>query len=135
MRVERWLVVAGLLLYVTSLLLPAVDGPGFPAQSGLDMLRQGAGAWRDGVVAWYANPFIWLALLLVWLGGYRSGLGAACLGLLLALSSFSAATMGARAGVRVPAFSFVIGFYLWLVAFLVTWLAAAVGVYRRHRDI
>jgi hypothetical protein len=130
MRPERWLVLAGLLLYGLSLLLPAVEGSGFPAQSGLDILRAGAGAWRDGVVGWYANPAVWLALALIWLGRYRAGLGAAAVGLVLALSSFSAASMAERAGRSVPAFSFAIGFYVWLAVFVAAVVAATVGIYK-----
>lgn len=130
MRIERWLVLAGLLLYGLSLLLPAVEGSGFPAQRGLDILRRGAAVWRDGVVAWYANPTIWLALVLIWLGRFRAGLGAAAVGLVLALSSFSAASMAERAGRSVPGFSFAIGFYVWLAVFVAAIVAATVGIYK-----
>jgi hypothetical protein len=129
-RVERWLVAGGLLLFGFSLLLPAVEGSGFPALSGLDMLRQGAGAWRDQVVAWYANPVLWSSLFCTWFGRYRIGLGLGALGMLLALSSFTAATMAGDAGRSVPEFRFAIGFYVWLVSIVAAVLAAAFGVYR-----
>lgn len=120
-----WLLGAGA-LYVASLALPAIEGPGFPAQTGLDVLRQGAGAFRDGVVAWYANPLLWLALVLGWLGHKRLGLACAALGLVLALSSFSAGLAAESAGRSVPAFSFAPGFYVWLGAFAL----ALIGLFR-----
>jgi len=134
MRVERWAVLGALLLFALSLLLPAVRGSGFPTQSGFDLLEQGAGAWRDGVVAWYANPVFFAALLLAWLGRYRTALGMAGLGLALALSSFSAATMAESAGRNVPAFDFGAGFYVWLGAFVAAAVVAGLGIYRA-RDI
>jgi hypothetical protein len=125
----RGLVLAGTVLYVASLLLPAVDGPGFPAQSGRDMLAQGAGAWRDGVVAWYANPMLAIAIVLNWIGRCRLGLAAAVLALALALSSYSAAAVAGLAGRSVPAFSFGPGFYLWLAAMVVIAASAVAGMY------
>jgi hypothetical protein len=113
-------------LYVASLWLPAIEGSGFPAQTGLDVLRQGASAWSDGVVAWYANPLLWLALVLGWLGRRRLGLACATLGLALALSSFSAGFVAEQAGQSVPPFSFAAGFYVWLGAFVL----ALIGLFR-----
>jgi hypothetical protein len=113
-------------LYAASLWLPAIEGSGFPAQTGLDVLRQGASAVRDGVVAWYANPLLWLALALGWVGWRRPVLVSAALGTLLALSSFSAGLAAETAGRSVPAFSFGVGFYAWLGAFAL----ALVGLFR-----
>ena len=113
-------------LYVASLGLPAIEGSGFPAQTGLDVLRQGAGAFRDGVVAWYANPLLWLALALGWLGATRAALACAVLGCLLALSSFTAGFAAESAGRSVPAFSVGAGFYGWLGAFAL----ALIGLFR-----
>lgn len=129
MRRERWLLLAGIGLYLLSLLLPAVQG-GFPSQTGLDVLGQGAGAWRDGVVAWYANPVLWLAWPAIWVGYHRVGLTAAGAGLVLAGSSFTASTAAALAGRSVPDFGFAIGFYVWLAAFLATAGAALLGIYK-----
>lgn len=125
----RWLALAGLLLFVLSLLMPAIDGSGFPAFSGWDVLQQGASAWRQGVVAWYANPLFLVALILCWIPRFKLALVAAVAGLLLALSSFSAGMMAENAGQSVPAFSFAIGFYCWLLAFAVVILAAITGVF------
>jgi hypothetical protein len=111
------------LLFGVSLLLPAVQGRGFPSQTGLDLLRQAASGISDGVVGWYANPALWLALVLGWFGWRRSALVFAVLGLLLALSSFSAGVVAASAGRSVPDFTFAAGFYVWLGAFV----AALVG--------
>jgi len=126
----RWLILAGLVLFTASLLLPAVDGAGFPAQSGLDMLQRGAGAWRDQVYAWYANPALGVSLLACWFSRFRTALVMAALAMLLALSSFTAATMAENAGRSVPEFSFAIGFYVWLGAILFAVLAAASGIYK-----
>ena len=117
-----WLL-AAVVLYIASLLLPAVQGPGFPAQSGLDVLRQGASAWRDGVVAWYANPAFWLAVVFGWLKARRTALAFAALSLVLALSSFSAGFVATSTGRSVPDFGFAAGFYVWLAAII----AALVG--------
>jgi hypothetical protein len=125
---RRWLLGAAL-LYAASLFLPAVEGSGFPTQTGLDMLRQGASAWRDGVVAWYANPALWLCLPLGWFGARRSALVFGGLALLLALSSFGAGFMAESTGRSVPAFSFAPGFYIWLGA-----MAAALMGAGRIRD-
>lgn len=130
MSVGRGLVLAGIVLYIASLYLPAVDGPGFPAQTGRDMLAEGAGAWRDGVVAWYANPALLVAAVLVWFARPRPGFAAAVIALVLALSSYSAAPLAELAGRQVPAFSFLAGFYLWLGAFVAIGLAAVAGIYK-----
>lgn len=126
----RWLALAGLLLFVLSLLMPAIDGSGFPAFSGWDVLEQGASAWRQGVVAWYANPVFLAALVLCWVQRFKIAIVGGSVGLLLALSSFSAGMMAENAGQAVPAFSFAIGFYFWLFSFVVVILAAIAGVYR-----
>lgn len=127
LRVRRGWLLGAALLYVTSLGLPAIQGPGFPAQTGLDVLRQGAPAWRELVVAWYANPALWLALVLGWVPLRRAALVCAALGLALALSSFSAGLAAELAGRSVPAFGFGAGFYVWLGAFVL----ALIGL---HRD-
>lgn len=121
-----WLLGAAV-LYVASLWLPAIEGPGFPAQSGLDVLRQGASAWREFVFAWYANPALWLALVLGWVPLRRTALACAALGFALALSSFSAGLAAELAGRSVPSFGFAVGFYVWLGAFV----PALIGL---HRD-
>jgi hypothetical protein len=112
-----WLLGAAL-LYLVSLWLPALEGPGFPARTGLDVLRQGAQAWHDYVVAWYANPVLWLCLALGWAGVRRAAQVTAVLGLVLALSSFSAGYAAELAGRSVPEFRFAVGFYVWLGAFV-----------------
>jgi hypothetical protein len=130
MRLKRWLVVAGAALYASSLMLPSIRGSGFPAQSGIDVLRQGAGAWEYGIVAWYANPALWVSWPLIWLGRCRAGLAGAALALALAVSSFGAATMAEHAGRNVPAFTYAVGFYVWLASIAVGVVAALVGIYK-----
>jgi hypothetical protein len=132
---DRWLLIGALVLFVVSLPMPAIDGAGFPALSGLDVLKQGAGAWRDGVVAWYANPVFAVALIAGFMGHFKSALVVASFGLLLALSSFSAGTMAGNAGRSVPAFGFAVGFWLWLIAFVAVVGASAVGLYFSRRNI
>ena len=126
----RWLAVGAAVLFVLSLGLPAIDGAGFPALSGMDVLRQGAGGWRDGVVAWYANPVFAVALVACLVGRYRLALPTAIAGCVLGLSSFTAGMMAESAGRSIPAFSFAVGFYLWLLAFLGLILASLVGIYK-----
>ena len=131
----RWLWAGALALAAVSLAMPAVQGPGFPTQSGLDILRQGASAWRDGIVAWYANPLLSAAAVIGWVGaGQRvpalAALALALLGLLLALSSFTAGAAAESAGRRVPEFAFAFGFYVWLLAFVVGVLAGFLGLNR-----
>jgi len=132
-RLERWLVLAAMSLFLLSLAMPAVHGSGFPGLSGIDMLRQGSGAWRNGVVAWYANPLFGLGLLLAWSGYYRLACAAAATSLLLGLSSFTAADMAARSGRAVPEFSYAGGFYVWLAALLLLVAATVVGIYKVSR--
>jgi hypothetical protein len=127
---DRWLVLLGALLFVVSLFMPAIEGSGFPTQSGSDVLRQGAAGWRDGVVAWYANPVLGLTLALTLMRRYRLALVAAALGLLLAFSSYAAAPVAESAGRSVPAFGFAVGFYLWLLAFAAAAAAPLVGIYK-----
>jgi hypothetical protein len=127
---DRWLVLLGALLFVVSLFMPAIEGSGVPTQSGMDVLRQGAGGWRDGVIAWYANPVLGLTLVLGWTRRYRLALGAAALGLLLAISSFTAASVAESAGRSVPAFGFAVGFYLWLLAFIAAAAAPLTEIYK-----
>jgi hypothetical protein len=134
MRVERWLILAASALFALALALPAVEGPGFPAQTGIDLLRQGAAGIRDGVVAWYANPALGLALLFGWIGANRAALGFAGVGLALALSSFSAEFVAAYAGRSVPDFAFAIGFYVWLGSFLAAGFAAGCGLRQAARS-
>jgi hypothetical protein len=135
MTVDRWLAAGALLLFAASLPLPAIDGAGFPAFSGLDVLKQGAGAWRDGVVAWYANPAFVIALIIGFFRRFRTALAVATAGSLLALSSFSAGTIAGLTGRSVPAFGFSIGFYLWLLAFVALVIAWAVGIAASRRHI
>lgn len=130
MSPSRWLVLGALLLYVISLLLPAIDGSGFPAFSGMDVLRQGASGWRDGVFAWYANPAFLIAVLACWFRYSKAALAVAIVGMLLALSSFTAESTAESAGRSIPAFSFAIGFYLWLMAFVGIIAATVVGIYK-----
>ena len=129
MRFARRLVLASAGLWLISLALPAIDGPGFPALTGFDVLRQGAGAWRDGVVAWYANPALAGSLALTWLGRFRPGLAFAALSLALAVSSYWAGSAAESAGRSVPAFGYSIGFQVWLAAIAVALLAAGTGLY------
>jgi hypothetical protein len=133
MPADRWLILGAVLLYLLSLFLPAIDGTGFPALSGLDVLRQGAGAWRNGVFAWYANPLMAVTLITCWLRHYRLGLAFAVAALLLGLSSFSAGWAAETSGRSVPAFGFAAGFYVWLGAFVVAIAAAVIG-YIRSRN-
>jgi len=135
MAVSRWLALAGLLSFASSLLMPAIDGAGFPALSGWAVLEQGASAWRQGVVAWYANPIFLVAVILCWFRRFRLAFAAAAIGLLLGLSSFSAGMMAEGAGQSVPAFSFAIGFYFWLFAFAVVTAAAAAGIYKESASV
>lgn len=133
MTAARCLWAGALALLALSLALPAVEGPGFPSQSGLDILRQGAGAWRDGIVAWYANPMLGAAVVIGIVAGQRRlpglvALALAAIGLLLALSSFTAGPAAASAGRRVPEFHFAFGFYVWLLAFPTGVLAAVYGL-------
>jgi hypothetical protein len=130
MPAARWLAAGAVSLFVLSLFLPAIDGPGFPALTGMDVLSQGASGWRDGVVAWYANPVFAVAVVSCLLGRYRFALIGAVAGTLLALSSFSAGTVAQTFGRSVPAFSFAAGYYLWLLAFVDLILASAVGIYK-----
>jgi hypothetical protein len=127
---ERRLVLGAALLYAVSLALPAIEGQGFPDQTGFDVLRQGAGAWRSGILAWYANPALWVSVVLLWFGRWRLGLAASLAGLLLALSSFAAAGTAERAGRSVPDHAFAAGFYVWLAAFAIVVIAAASGIYK-----
>ena len=130
MSTERWLLLAAIALFGLSLPLPAIEGAAFPAQSGFDVLRQGAGAWRDGVLAWYANPAFGLALLLCRFDRFRTALGFALLALLLGVSSFAAGAMATSFGRSVPPFSFGIGFYVWLGAICLAVVAALAGIYK-----
>ncbi|HEY5666365.1 MAG TPA: hypothetical protein VIV64_06550 [Gammaproteobacteria bacterium] len=127
---DRWLILGAALLYASSLAMPAIEGSGFPALTGLDVLRQGAGAWRDGVVAWYANPLLIVALIAGWLRSYRFALAAVLAGLLLALSSFSAEWAAESGGRNVPAFSFAAGFYVWIGAYVLAAAGALLGYIR-----
>jgi hypothetical protein len=130
MAADRWLVAGGFVLWFVSLALPAIVGSGFPAFSGLDVLRQGAGAFRDGVVAWYANPALLVAFAACWLRWYRTAASIALVGLLLAVSSFGAGPMAEASGRSVPAFSYGAGFYVWLVAFVCGLAAPLAGIYK-----
>ena len=134
MSLPRWLAAAGLVLYLVALLLPAIDGPGFPALSGYDVLRQGAGAWRDDVFAWYANPLFFAGLAMCWIGRFRLALALTVAGLAVALTSLSAEALASRAGREVPAFAYAAGFYLWLLAFVALIASALCGRFRKHRE-
>lgn len=133
MTSDRWLGLGALGLLVASLFLPAIDGAGFPALSGMDILRQGAGVIRDGIASWYANPMILAALGAIALRRFKVALALALFATLLALSSFAAGTLAEHAGRSVPAFGFSIGFYLWLLAFLLTDIAATLGIYKESK--
>ena len=133
MTSDRWVGLGALALLVVSLFLPAIDGNGFPALSGMDVLRQGAGVILDGIVSWYANPLILAALGVLALRRFKVALALALFATLLALSSFGAGPLAERAGRSVPAFGFSIGFYLWLLAFLLADIAAALGIYKESR--
>jgi hypothetical protein len=128
MRLERWLVLGGLCLFVLSLLLPAILSDSFPAQSGLELLRQRAEFSRNGIYAWYANPLLAVALVLCWLGLFRSGLATAVVAALLALSIFLAPGALERAGTVVPEFRYGLGFYMWLGAVACALAAASAGL-------
>ena len=126
----RGVVIFAAVLFGISLLLPAIDGPGFPALSGLDVLRQGASGWSSGVVAWYANPLFVVVLLALWFARFRLALMLGLVASLLAVSSFTAGFAAEATGRSVPAFSYQIGFWLWLLAFDTAVLAALFGIYK-----
>ena len=130
MSPDRWLTAGAVLLYALSLAMPAIDGSGFPAFTGLDVLRQGAAAWREGVVAWYANPLFVVVIVTCWLRRFGIALVAVTLGSLLALSSFSAEWAVESSGRSVPAFTFAAGFYVWLSAYVLAAAGALVGYIR-----
>lgn len=133
MSPDRWLIAGAALLYALSLAIPAIEGSGFPAFTGLDVLRQGATAWREGIVAWYANPLFVVAILTCWLRFYRFALAAVGIGLFLALSSFSAEWAAESSGRSVPEFRFAVGFYVWIGAYVLA-LAGGVSGYIRSNE-
>lgn len=130
MRPERWLVLSGLGMFVLCLFLPSLTSPSFPVQSGLDLFHRGPELWRDGIIAWYANPALLLTLVLTWFGRYRAGLVTAGLALLLALSTLTGKAVIEASGRSVPEFSYGIGFYVWLLAFVAAAVAAGIGIYK-----
>jgi len=130
MTAARWLVLAAAVGFVASLFLPAIEGSGFPAFSGFDVLRQGASGWRSGVFAWYANPLLVIALAASFGRYFRFALGAAVLATVLALSSYTAGAAAELAGRSVPPFHYAAGFYVWLAGFLLAIASAVVGIYK-----
>jgi hypothetical protein len=110
-------------LWGLSLALPAVAITHGPELRGIDLLLRGWEALDSGVYAWLANPFFFVAGVLC-VGGARRAAGAVgLLALVLAASSFRAATTLERAGTVAPDFTFASGFYVWLAAFVVLLLA------------
>lgn len=110
-------------LWLASLLAPALGVRGGPTLTGLDVLRQGLGAWRYGVLAWFANPALLVAVIALLRRSPRLALGSGAAALVLAVSSFWSADIAALFGRRVPELSFASGFYLWMAAHL----AAVIG--------
>jgi hypothetical protein len=104
------------LVWIVSLLLPAVRLSGGPALDGFDVLRDGWQAQRAGVYGWYANPAFLAALIASAAGWRRTAAAIAGVGLVLALSSFAADGTIRDAGLAAPASTFAIGFYSWLAA-------------------
>jgi hypothetical protein len=106
-------------LWGLSLALPAVAITGGPELRGSDLLLRGWEALDSGVYAWLANPLFLIAGILCMGGARRIARPVALLALVLAASSFRAATALERAGVAVPDFTFASGLYVWLAAFIV----------------
>lgn len=120
--------VACLVLWLLSLLLPAVAVTGGPSLDGLDVLRQGWQALQSGVPSWYANPAFLLACAAALLGWPRSAGLLAGLSVLLALTSFAAPELAARGGRTVPPLSWQAGTYCWLAAQIALLISAVLAV-------
>jgi hypothetical protein len=110
-------------LWGVSLALPAVAVTAGPELRGGDLLLRGWEALDSGVYAWLANPLFLIAGVLCFGGARRIARAMALLALVLAVSSLRAAAALERAGSAAPDFTFASGFYVWLAAFIVLFLA------------
>lgn len=119
--------------WLAALFVPALRIVGGPPVGGLELLERGWQAAGSGVLAWYANPLFVIAMGLAAAGAYVAAGSLSSLGLVLALTSFSAVSIARAAGAPVPELYFEPGFYLWLLACfaLPCWCWAAVWRFRR----
>jgi hypothetical protein len=112
-------VAIALTFWAASLALPALRVTGGPTLRGIEVLSRGWQALDSGVYAWLANPLLLAAAIACWCGARRVGGTLAAAGCVLAVTSFAAARIAARAGTAIPEFTFAGGFYLWLASHFV----------------
>lgn len=103
-------------LWITSLLVTAVELNGSMPLAGHRVFMIGIDALRAGMPGWLANPFLLVALIAGVL--HRPGLASALSGVacVLTLSSFYAPTLARARGMPIDEVSYEIGFFLWLAA-------------------
>lgn len=131
-RVPQGLLGLATVLWLSSLVMPAVEVSGGPVFSGYDVLIQGWSAWRNGVFAWFANPLLVICVLAAWRNYGGFSLFCALCGAILAVSSFWSAEIAEAGGMAVPELSFRIGFYCWIAAHLAALGGATTELVMRH---
>ena len=110
------LVALGGLLWLLSLMLPAISLPGSEAYRGVRVLLEGWRSVRYGIPAWCANPAFVVAVVLVVLKRHRSAALVSGLSLILAASSGATQWIAARIGTPLPSFAFEPGVVVWIGA-------------------
>ncbi len=124
---------AAWVLYLASLALPAIlTGP--TTYPGFFVLMIGAFGMFDENFAWLANPTFFLASILYVTSQFRLACAISAVAALLALTSYTLERVCGDDGCT-PVIGFGLGFYAWLLAILVLFLASAssIAVSAEHR--
>lgn len=129
---HRLVVGLAALAWLGSLGLPALT-VGSRALSGLDILLQAHQALPFGVFGWCANPLFLIGSAAAQLRRTDIAFVTSGCGLVLALTSFSAAETIRKAGTALPQTRLDSGFYLWLAAFSLLFALCALAQMRRLR--
>lgn len=125
------LVALGGLLWLVSLMLPAISLPGIEAYRGVRVLLEGWRSLRFGAPAWCANPVLLIAVALIVLKQHRSAAIASGLSLILAASSGATRWLAARNGTPLPSFAFEPGVLIWIGSTAIVFAGACCAVWSR----
>ena len=128
----RWLYVAGVTMWLASLVLPAVEINETTRLAGYQVFAIGIDALRAGIPGWLANPLSLGAVIAGLFGRFRLATALAGSAALLGFSSLSAPASARADGLPLQTVVFETGFFLWLAAFSVI-LATSAWAWQRAR--
>ena len=124
MKPYQFLLPASVMLYLTSLALPALLFAQHAPLPGVHVLAWGWWGLMTGEPAWYANPAYVTAIALMGMRRFGAALVAGAFAVLVGGSSFLAKAWWFNEGSGTPIAALGTGFYVWLLALALAALGA-----------